>query len=77
MAAKQPVLSPIIPAHYPELARLAWNPDPSQPITGEEALGLYENNWRHIDMGALTSDERALIGALSDQFGNGHLLKTK
>jgi hypothetical protein len=36
----------VVPADYAELARLAWNRDASRPITGEEALGLYELNWR-------------------------------
>jgi hypothetical protein len=32
-------LETVIPARYAELARLAWNQDPSRPITGAEALG--------------------------------------
>jgi hypothetical protein len=72
-----PVLQAIIPADYPELTRLAWNRDPARPITGEEALGLYERNWRHADTAALSQQERALIAALADRFGRGHLLTTK
>jgi hypothetical protein len=67
----------VIPAHYAELARLAWNRDPSRPITGAEALGLYESNWRHVDRASLSNQERALIKALADQFGAGHLLTTE
>jgi hypothetical protein len=67
----------VIPARYPELARLAWNRDPSRAISGEEALGLYEANWRHVDVGSLSPQERALIDALADRFGGGHLLTTK
>ena len=67
----------IIPARYPELARLAWNRDPSRAINGEEALGLYEANWRHVEVASLLPEEQALIGALAARFGGGHLLTTK
>ncbi len=67
----------IIPADYAELARLAWNRDPSRPITGEEALGLYERNWRHVDTASLSDQEQDLIKRLADRFGSGHLLTTK
>jgi hypothetical protein len=67
----------VIPARYPELARLAWNRDSSRPIDGAEALALYESNWRHIDPASLSAPERALIQALADRFGGGHLLTTK
>jgi hypothetical protein len=67
----------IIPARYPELARLAWNRDPTHPISGEEALGLYEANWRHVAVEALSQPERALIQALAARHGGGHLLTTK
>jgi len=67
----------VIPAQYAELARLAWNRDPSRPISGVEALGLYEANWRHIDDAALSIPERALIKALAERFVAGHLLTTK
>jgi hypothetical protein len=69
--------STVIPDHYAELARLAWNRDPSRPITGEEALGLYEANWRHVATASLSAQERALIKSLADRFGRGHLLTTK
>jgi hypothetical protein len=67
----------VIPAAYPELARLAWNRDTARPITGGEAFGLYEANWRHVDTASLSAEENALIAALADRFGAGHLLTTK
>lgn len=67
----------VIPADWPEFARLAWNRDPARPIPGAEALSLYEANWRHVDAAALGNDERDLIAALADRFGGGHLLTTK
>jgi hypothetical protein len=72
-----PGMEAIIPADYPELARLAWNRDPARPITGEEAFGLYERNWRHVDTAALSDKERALIALLADRLGGGHFLATK
>jgi hypothetical protein len=67
----------VIPAHYPELAGLAWNRDLGRPMPGREALALYEANWRHVDVGALTGAERELITCLADRFGHGHLLTTR
>ena len=67
----------VVPAHHPELARLAWNRDPARPIPGREALALYEANWRHVDVAALTPAERRLIGDLANRFGHGHLLTTR
>lgn len=67
----------VVPADYAELARLAWNRDPARAISGEEALGLYEANWRHVDTAALSEAEKALIAALVARFGAGHLLTTK
>jgi hypothetical protein len=67
----------IIPAHYPELACLAWNRDLARPMPGQEALALYEANWRHVDVAALTDAERELITCLADRFGHGHLLTTR
>ena len=67
----------VIPAAWPELARLAWNRDPARPIPGAEAFGLYEANWRHVDRAALTQAERDLIEALAERYGAGHLLTTK
>ncbi len=70
-------ISTIIPARYAELARLAWNRDPTRPITGQEAFGLYEANWRHVEVASLSCNEKGLIRALADRFGGGHLLTTK
>jgi hypothetical protein len=48
----------VVPAQFPELARLVWNRDPRQLIRGEEALALYEANWRHVEVNALTDAAR-------------------
>jgi len=65
---------PIVPADFPELAMLAWNRDPTRPIAPEEALALYERNWRHVDKEHLTPEEARLIHDLAEEFGNGVLL---
>ncbi len=44
----------VVPADYPELARVVWNRDPLRPISGAEALALYEANWRHVEVSALS-----------------------
>ena len=67
----------IIPACYPELARLAWNRDPCRLISGAEALGLYEANWRHVEVTALSAEEQELIAPLAARFGGGRLFTTK
>lgn len=67
----------VIPAAYPELRQLAWNRDPTKPITDEEAFGLYEANWRHVDRDALCPEERRLIKDLTARIGGGHFLATR
>lgn len=64
----------IIPADYPELQLLAWNRDPSKPITGADAFGIYEAQWRHVDTARLQPHEQKLIQALTEKYGNGHFL---
>lgn len=63
----------IIPIdEYPELALLAWN-RAIRDIAGDEALALYEANWRFVDEAALAPRERALIDRLVQQYGRGVL----
>lgn len=57
---------------FPQLALLAWN-RASRNIDGEEALALYERNWRFVDTEKLTAPEAALIRRLTDQYGHGVL----
>lgn len=57
---------------YPELALLAWN-RAVRDIDGEEALALYEANWRFVDQDHLTPQEQALIARLTQQYGQGVL----
>ena len=64
----------IVPKDYPELAFLCWNRDPARPITGKEALALYERNWRWVRRDRLTLAERNLIDWLVARHGRGVLL---
>lgn len=58
-------------ADYPVLRQLAWHVHGAPELNPREALGIYERNWRHIDPGALSEDERDLIEALRQAFGAG------
>jgi transcriptional regulator with XRE-family HTH domain len=70
---------PEVPDHvrledYPELKKLAWQLAGVEELTPQEALGLYERNWRHVDAAGLSAKERALIETLSRALGAGRLL---
>lgn len=55
---------------YPQLRMIAWNRSDNL-IEGEEALALYERNWRYVDREQLTAAEQQLIDRLIVQYGNG------
>ncbi|MBC5766548.1 helix-turn-helix domain-containing protein [Ramlibacter albus] len=59
---------------YPQLRQLAWQLREGAEVTGEEALAIYERNWRHVDEAALEAHERELIDSLVARYGKGHLL---
>jgi hypothetical protein len=56
---------------YPQLALLAWSRQPGDVITAEEAFGLYESNWRFVDVDQLSERERELIDGLTETCGHG------
>jgi hypothetical protein len=59
-------------ADYPQLQDLAWNRvDRFIPV--DEALKLYERNWRFIDVPHLEEGERLLIERLKAECGNGEI----
>ncbi|MFZ6677767.1 hypothetical protein [Undibacterium sp. Tian12W] len=58
---------------FPQLRLIAWNRDPLDAITGEDAFDLYERNWRFIDEKALHPRERDLIDQLTREYGHGIL----
>ncbi len=57
----------------PKLRLIAWNRNPHDTITGEEAFNLYERNWRFVDENGMTPHERALVEQLMCEYGNGIL----
>lgn len=59
---------------FPQLKKLAWQLQGVDEVTPQDALDLYERNWRHVDRTALSDDEAALIDALSRELGGGRLL---
>jgi len=60
-------------ADYPQLRQLAWHRQ-ADTVTGQDALALYERNWRHIDHSTLTPSERDFIARLVMRHGKGALL---
>ncbi len=71
---KPPFPARIRLADYPQLKRLAWQLHGVATLSPEDALGLYERNWRHVDTGAFEPAERALVNALVQHLGGGRLL---
>lgn len=59
---------------YPQLRRLAWHAPGVAELTPDEALSLYERNWRHLDREHMTPRERDLLEALTRERGGGRLL---
>ncbi len=59
---------------FAQLKKLAWQLHGVAEVTPQDALDLYERNWRHLDRAALSDDEAALIDALSREFAGGRLL---
>lgn len=60
-------------ADYPQLASLSWHRQ-GEALSEEEALALYERNWRHMEPSKLEPAERALITRLVQRHGKGALL---
>ena len=59
-------------AAYENLALLCWNRR-ARFISGEDALHLYERNWRLVDQRRIKPAERELIDRLAVRYGNGVL----
>jgi hypothetical protein len=60
-------------AEYPQLRLIAWNRKDDDLIEEDEALALYERNWRYVDRAHITEKEQQLIDRLVVQYGNGVL----
>lgn len=59
---------------YPQLKGLAWQLHGVDDLSPQDALNLYERNWRHLDHAHIEPAERALVQALVNQLGGGRLL---
>lgn len=59
---------------FPQLKKLAWQLQGVDEISPQEALDLYERNWRHLDRAALSDNEAGLIDVLSRELSGGRLL---
>lgn len=69
-----PVTDNILLADYPQLKALAWQMSGITELSPQEALALYERNWRHVERDKLTMKEIALINALAITIGGGRAL---
>lgn len=49
---------------FPQLRTLCWNRPDNVVVDGQEAPGLYENNWRLVEVEDFEEDERNLLNAL-------------
>ena len=57
---------------WPVLKELAWSRK-NRWILAEEALALYERNWRFVEPERLSKTEAALIDRLKNRYGGGVL----
>lgn len=61
-------------ATYPQLKRLAWQLQDTKEVSPQEALDLYERNWRHVDLKTMDPQEREFLNSLLLAFGRKRLL---
>lgn len=59
--------------NYPQLRLIAWTRQDDDLVDDQEALALYEANWRFIEPEKMAESERTLLERLVQQFGNGVL----
>ena len=55
---------------WPMLQEITWN-RADRWIAADEALALYERNWRHVDAARMPAEEAQLIQRLAERFGGG------
>ena len=61
-------------ADHAQLRQLAWQVPGLVDLSPEEALALYERNWRHVDPPRMLPSERRLVDQLVRVLGQGRLL---
>lgn len=55
---------------YPALSELLWNVT-AESLPARDVFGIYERNWRFVQVASLLPRERALIDRLAAEFGEG------
>ena len=60
-------------ADYQQLKQLAWHIHGLDALTPNEAFGIYDRNWRHLNQPILADHEKALIDALKRADAAGEL----
>ena len=59
---------------YPQLRQIAWQLHDETELTEEEALQLYERNWKYVDRDAMDQRESEFVQHLADVYSHGRLL---
>lgn len=54
---------------YQQLKRIAWQLKETQEIPLQDALSLYERNWRHLDFKKMNENEKRFIKSLLTKYG--------
>jgi transcriptional regulator with XRE-family HTH domain len=72
-ARRRPAEHGVRLADYPQLHLISWNRRDDDVVDEQEALALYERNWRYIDPPNLVAREKALIARLVRKHGAGVL----
>ncbi|GEE02650.1 hypothetical protein nbrc107696_30960 [Gordonia spumicola] len=71
---KAKTMNTVLVSEFPQLTTLCWQFAPDARLTWDEALSVYERNWRYVEQEKLTADEAAFIQELVDTCGNGVFL---
>ncbi|MNL57022.1 hypothetical protein D3C87_1805550 [compost metagenome] len=59
---------------YKQLKKLAWQLDKNHELSPQEAMNLYERNWRHVDLKTMDTKEKAFLDNLLRAFKRERLL---
>jgi transcriptional regulator with XRE-family HTH domain len=54
---------------FPQLHRLSWQLKDTQELSLQEALELYERNWKYVDLKSMERRERQFLERLLAKFG--------
>lgn len=63
-SAPEAMSTTITLADFPQLRALAWHIPHMTQVSRDEARGIYQRHWRHLNRQALTASEQALILSL-------------